>query len=68
ISSSNKMGAVQVDGYRLGAFLFVPFTQAPDTKIQSTRAQYIHPPHSPDSFLLTQFHFCAVLCKSVATD
>ncbi|WP_241165609.1 hypothetical protein, partial [Serratia marcescens] len=66
-SSSNKMGAVQVDGYRLGAFLFVPFTQAPDTKIQSTRAQYMHPPRNPGSFSLTQFHFCAELRKGVAT-
>ncbi|WP_241167993.1 hypothetical protein, partial [Serratia marcescens] len=58
-SSSNKMGAVQVDGYRLGAFLFVSFARAPETKIQSTHPQYIHLTTTPRVPFRTQYRFCA---------
>ncbi|WP_241171225.1 hypothetical protein, partial [Serratia marcescens] len=63
--SSNKMGAVQVDGYRLGAFLFVSFTQAPETKIQSTRPQYIHLTTTSRVPFRTQYRFCAIARSSL---
>ncbi|WP_204373756.1 hypothetical protein, partial [Serratia marcescens] len=49
----------RVDGYRLGAFLFVPFAEAPETKIQSTRPQYIHLTATPRVPFRTQYRFCA---------
>ncbi|WP_204371939.1 hypothetical protein, partial [Serratia marcescens] len=49
----------RVDEYRLGAFLFVSFARAPETKIQSTRPQYIHLTTTPRVPFRTQYHFCA---------